>query len=156
MAKIHGVTQVKLNRFVEEKCPNDHWLTNKAYFSAIAATNASHKLLPTRWRQRTKVHHCHPMYTVLMRSVGTWCCTGRKCSISCTSSLARRRGYYRHPGRVFILLVRRLLARMRRRSVDMNRNVRRILVGGQCPLPPEAKKILKIWLRNGAFWSISE
>jgi len=24
------------------------------------------------------------------------------------------------------------------------------------PLPPEANKFLKIWLRNGAFWSISE
>jgi len=32
--------------------------------------------------------------------------------------------------------------------------VRRILVTGvnvNAPLPPEAKKILKIWLRNGAF-----
>ena len=36
-------------------------------------------------------------------------------------------------------------------------NVRRILVSGvSAPLPPEAKKILKIWLRNGAFWGISE
>jgi len=35
------------------------------------------------------------------------------------------------------------------------RNVRRILVRGvNASLPPEAKKILKIWLRNGAFWSI--
>jgi len=35
------------------------------------------------------------------------------------------------------------------------RNVRRILVRGvNAPLPPEAKKILKTWLRNGAFWSI--
>jgi len=33
----------------------------------------------------------------------------------------------------------------------------RILVTGvNAPLPPEAKKILKIWLRNGAFCSISE
>ena len=36
------------------------------------------------------------------------------------------------------------------------RNVRRILVRGQCPMPPETKKILKIWPRNGAVWSISE
>ena len=39
---------------------------------------------------------------------------------------------------------------------DIRRTVRRIWSGGQCPLPPEAKKIVKIWLRNGAFWSISE
>ena len=40
---------------------------------------------------------------------------------------------------------------------DVSRNVRRILVRGvNAPLPPEAKKFLKIWLRNGAFWSISE
>ena len=37
------------------------------------------------------------------------------------------------------------------------RNVRRILVRGiNAPLPPEAKKISKIWLRNSAFWCISE
>jgi len=37
------------------------------------------------------------------------------------------------------------------------RNFRRILVRGvSAPLPPEAKKILKIWLRSGAFWSIFE
>ena len=36
------------------------------------------------------------------------------------------------------------------------RNVRRIFVRGvSAPLLREAKKILKIWLRNGAFWSIS-
>ena len=41
-------------------------------------------------------------------------------------------------------------------SIDA-RNVRRILVRGvNAPLPPEANKILKVWLRNGAFWSISE
>ena len=28
--------------------------------------------------------------------------------------------------------------------------------GVNAPLPPEAKIILKCWLRNGAFWSISE
>ena len=39
----------------------------------------------------------------------------------------------------------------------MARNIRRILVrpkGVNTPLPPEAKKILKIWLRSGSFWSI--
>ena len=40
---------------------------------------------------------------------------------------------------------------------SMTRNVRRILVRGvNAPLPPEAKKIWKIRLQNGAFWSISE
>ena len=39
----------------------------------------------------------------------------------------------------------------------VSRNVRRILVREvNAPLLTEAKKILKIWLRNGAFWSISE
>jgi len=28
-------------------------------------------------------------------------------------------------------------------------------LGVNAPLPPEAKKILKIWQRNGAYWSIS-
>ena len=38
-----------------------------------------------------------------------------------------------------------------------SKSVRRILVRGvSAPLPFEAKKILKTWLRNGAFWSISE
>jgi len=38
-----------------------------------------------------------------------------------------------------------------------NNVVRRILVRGvNAPLPHEAKKILKIWLRSGACWSISE
>ena len=37
------------------------------------------------------------------------------------------------------------------------KGVGRILVRGfNAPLPPETKKLLKIWLRNGAFWSISE
>jgi len=37
---------------------------------------------------------------------------------------------------------------------DWMQRVRRILLRGQCPFA--AEKILKIWLRNGAFWSISE
>jgi len=136
MAKIHRVTQVKLNRFVEEKCPYDHWLTNKAYFSAIAATNASHELLPTRWRQRTKVHHCRPMYTVLIRSVGTSSLMLYWPEMLDIVYFVTRSATRLLPasGPCFILLVRRLLARMRRRSVDMNRNVRRILVGGSMPL----------------------
>ena len=39
-------------------------------------------------------------------------------------------------------------------NVFASKNVRRILVRGvNAPLPPEAKNFLKIWLRNGAFWS---
>jgi len=37
-------------------------------------------------------------------------------------------------------------------SVELTRNVHKILVRGvNVPLPPEAKKILKISLQNGAF-----
>ena len=39
----------------------------------------------------------------------------------------------------------------------MRKGVRRILVRGvNAPLSPEANFFLKIWLRNGAFWSISQ
>jgi len=38
MAKIYRVIQIKLNQF-KEKCPYDHWLTNKAYLNAITVTN---------------------------------------------------------------------------------------------------------------------
>ena len=34
------VIQIKLNQFLRE-CPYDHWVTNKAYFSAITVTNIS-------------------------------------------------------------------------------------------------------------------
>jgi len=38
MAKICRVIQIKLN---QRKCPYDHWLTNKAYLSAITVTTIS-------------------------------------------------------------------------------------------------------------------
>jgi len=42
-------------------------------------------------------------------------------------------------------------------TISWDQGVRGILVRGvNAPLPLEAKKIRKIWLRNGAFWSISE
>jgi len=35
------------------KCPYNHWLTNKAYLSAITVTNISQRILPTRRRQKS-------------------------------------------------------------------------------------------------------
>ena len=56
------------------KCPNDHWLTNKAYLSAITVTiifrSFTYKMAAkTGWhRYGTKSRHCHPMYC---RPIGT-------------------------------------------------------------------------------------
>jgi len=50
------------------KCPYDHWLTNKAYLSAITVTNIyqsfTYKMATEidRHRYGTKLRHCHPMY----------------------------------------------------------------------------------------------
>ena len=52
MAKIYRVIEIKFNQLVYEKCPYDHWLTNKAYLSAITVTNFI-RVLPTRWRQKS-------------------------------------------------------------------------------------------------------
>ena len=52
------------------KCPYDHWLTNKAYLSAITATSIfrsfTYKMAAkTGWhRYGTKLRHCHLMYTL--------------------------------------------------------------------------------------------
>ena len=73
------------------------------------------------------------------------------CAVSVYSSCCSRAITHHHCARC----LRSWLAQAGNESVP--RNVRRILVRGvNPPLPPEAKKILKIWLRNGAFWSISE
>ena len=69
---------VKRRRFMElfsskiesvslRKCPYDHWLTNKAYLSAITVTNISpsfsHKMAAKiNWhRYGTKLRYCRPM-----------------------------------------------------------------------------------------------
>jgi len=51
------------------KCPYDHWLINRAYLSAIAATNISQRdftykmAAKINWhRYGTKLRHCHPVY----------------------------------------------------------------------------------------------
>jgi len=41
MAKVYSVNLIKSNQLVYKNCPYDHWLTNKAYLSAITATNIS-------------------------------------------------------------------------------------------------------------------
>jgi len=35
------------------RCSRDHWLTNKAYLSAMRVTDISRSSLPTRWRQKS-------------------------------------------------------------------------------------------------------
>jgi len=50
------------------KCPYDHWVTNKAYLSAITVTNIYQSSIykmeaKIRWhRYGTKLRHCQPMY----------------------------------------------------------------------------------------------
>ena len=52
------------------KCPYDHWLTDKAYLSAITARNISRSFTykmaaEINWhRYGTKLRHCHPMYCI--------------------------------------------------------------------------------------------
>jgi len=41
MAKIYRVIQIKIESFSLRKCPHDHYLTNKAYLSAVTVTNIS-------------------------------------------------------------------------------------------------------------------
>ena len=49
------------------KCPHDHWLTNKAYLSAITVTNITQSFTykmaeKIDWhRYETKLCHCHPV-----------------------------------------------------------------------------------------------
>jgi len=53
-----------------KKCPHDHRLTNKTYLSVITLTNISpgftHKMaVKISWHSYgTKLHHCHPMYSL--------------------------------------------------------------------------------------------
>jgi len=50
------------------KCPYDHWLTNKAFFSAITVINITQSftykmVAKVDWHgYGTKLCHCHPMY----------------------------------------------------------------------------------------------
>ena len=57
----------KIESVCLRKCPYDHWLTNKAYLSAIAVTNIfqgfTYRIAAkVNWhRYGTKLRHCHPV-----------------------------------------------------------------------------------------------
>ena len=71
MAKIYRGIQIKLNHKAVSlrKCPYDHWLTDKAYLSAITVTNIyqsfTYKMAAEiNWHNYgAKLRHCHPVCT---------------------------------------------------------------------------------------------
>jgi len=76
------------------KCPYDHWLTNKAYLSAITVTGIfrsfTYKMAPkTGWhRYGTKLRHCHPMYISARSGYCTELCSALQHHLSGTLSLS--------------------------------------------------------------------
>jgi len=66
-----GVSSHKIESVSLRKCPYDHWLTNKAYLSAITVgltrifRSFTYKMaVKTGWhRYGTKLRHCHRMYS---------------------------------------------------------------------------------------------
>ena len=65
------------------KCPYDHWLTNKAYLSAITVRETFIRVLPTRWRQKSTDIDTEQNYvTVLCIHVHCGLVSGRACAMS--------------------------------------------------------------------------
>ena len=54
------------------KCPHDHWLTNKAYLSAITVTNHFSEFLPTRWRPKSTRIDKEQNYVTVILCISCW------------------------------------------------------------------------------------
>ena len=62
MLKIYRVVQTKIESVGLRKCPCDHWLTNKAYLSAITVTNIAQSFYLQDGGKNQPARHCHPVY----------------------------------------------------------------------------------------------